>query len=196
MGLLNTMETILAVMEERSEVHAALEPVILQAIHHIYTNSIMEFYEEAMSLSCDLTSKRISPDMWKMLEVMYTVFQRDGFDYFSDMMPALHNYVTVDTATFLSSLAVVGSSPYTESPTAAAAIAARISLEGRVTVSDLRSTVTSGPESAAAWFMRNLRETASTSSTFEYSGMADAPPSSFPTSVGPTSFAMENIPFR
>ena len=103
MGLLNTMETILAVMEERPEVHAALEPVILQAIHHIYTNSIMEFYEEAMSLSCDLTAKRISPDMWKMLEVMYTVFQRDGFDYFSDMMPALHNYITVDTPTFLSS---------------------------------------------------------------------------------------------
>merc|ERR1719232_421022 len=103
MGLLNTMETILAVMEERPEVHAALEPVILQAIHHIYTNSIMEFYEEAMSLSCDLTSKRISPDMWKMLEVMYQVFQRDGFDYFSDMMPALHNYITVDTPTFLSS---------------------------------------------------------------------------------------------
>jgi len=103
MGLLNTMETILAVMEDRPEVHAALEPVILQAIHHIFTNSIMEFYEEAMSLSCDLTSKRISTDMWKMLEVMYTVFQRDGFDYFSDMMPALHNYITVDTATFLSS---------------------------------------------------------------------------------------------
>ena len=33
---------------------------------------------------------------------MYTVFQRDGFDYFSDMMPALHNYVTVDTKAFLS----------------------------------------------------------------------------------------------
>merc|ERR1712142_868827 len=103
MGLLNTMETILAVMEDRPEVHGALEPVILQAIHHIFTNSIMEFYEEAMSLSCDLTTKYVSPDMWKMLEVMYTVFQRDGFDYFSDMMPALHNYVTVDTKAFLSS---------------------------------------------------------------------------------------------
>merc|ERR1719394_920109 len=103
MGLLNTMETILAVMEERPEVHAALEPVILQAIHHIFTNSIMEFYEEAMSLSCDLTTKHVSPEMWKMLEVMYTVFQRDGFDYFSDMMPALHNYITVDTKAFLSS---------------------------------------------------------------------------------------------
>ena len=30
MGLLNTMETILGVMEERAEVHAALEPVVLQ----------------------------------------------------------------------------------------------------------------------------------------------------------------------
>ena len=29
----------------------------------------MEFYEEAMSLSCDLTTKHVSPDMWKMLEV-------------------------------------------------------------------------------------------------------------------------------
>ena len=55
-----------------------------------------------MSLSCDLTTKHISQDMWKMLEVMYTVFQRDGFDYFSDMMPALHNYITVDTKAFLS----------------------------------------------------------------------------------------------
>jgi len=31
------------------------------------------------------------------VQVMYNVFQRDGFDYFTDMMPALHNYVTVDT---------------------------------------------------------------------------------------------------
>jgi len=30
------------------------------------------------------------------------VFQKDGFDYFTDMMPALHNYVTVDTPIFLS----------------------------------------------------------------------------------------------
>jgi len=103
MGLLNTMETILAVMEERTEVHAALEPVILQAIHHIFSNSIMEFYEEAMSLTCDLTTKAVSPHMWAMLEVMYGVFQRDGFDYFSDMMPALHNYITVDTKAFLAS---------------------------------------------------------------------------------------------
>ena len=68
----------------------------IQAIHHIFNNSIMELYEDAMNLSCDLTTKHISQDM-------YAVFQRDGFNYFSDMIPALHNYITVDTKAFLSS---------------------------------------------------------------------------------------------
>lgn len=40
--------------------------------------------------------------MWKVLELMYQLFQKDGFDYFTDMMPALHNYITVDTQAFLS----------------------------------------------------------------------------------------------
>ena len=51
-----------------------LQFIFLQAIHHIFTNSIMEFYEEAMSLSCDLTTKHVSPDMWKMLEVAIMLF--------------------------------------------------------------------------------------------------------------------------
>ena len=106
-GLLSTMETILFSMEGegRSEVQFALEPVILQAIHHIFTNSILEYYEEAISLSGHLTRNRISSDMWRMLGVMYNEFQRDEFDldFFSDMMPVLHNYITVDTQTFLSS---------------------------------------------------------------------------------------------
>lgn len=57
----------------------------------------MEFYEEAFSLACDLTSKSISDDMWSMLKVIYDVYEKDGVDYFTDMMPVLHNYVTVDT---------------------------------------------------------------------------------------------------
>lgn len=31
------------------------------------------------------------------------MFKNDGFDYFTEMMPALHNYITVDTEGFLSS---------------------------------------------------------------------------------------------
>ena len=34
MGLLNTMETILTVMEDKEEVHAELEPIVLQAVRY------------------------------------------------------------------------------------------------------------------------------------------------------------------
>lgn len=50
----------------------------------------------------DLTSKTITPDMWEMLQLIHQVFIKDGIDYFLDIMPALHNYVTVDTPAFLS----------------------------------------------------------------------------------------------
>lgn len=33
----------------------------------------MEFYEEALSLVFDLTSKKISADLWKVLEIIYQV---------------------------------------------------------------------------------------------------------------------------
>ena len=56
----------------------------------------MEFYEEALSLTCDLTTTKISDNMWEVLADIYNVFERDGLDYFTDMMPALHNYVTVN----------------------------------------------------------------------------------------------------
>lgn len=61
-----------------------------------------EYYEEAMTLLCNLTAKTISEDMWKVLEMLYQVFEKEGFDYFTDMMPVLHNYITVDTNAFLS----------------------------------------------------------------------------------------------
>ncbi|GFG30315.1 hypothetical protein Cfor_02128 [Coptotermes formosanus] len=102
MGLLNTIETLLNVMEEQPEIMSQLQPTVLQVVGHIFSQSVMEFYEEALSLVYDLTSKNISSDMWKVLELIYQVFQKDGFDYFTDMMPALHNYVTVDTPVFLS----------------------------------------------------------------------------------------------
>lgn len=37
-----------------------------------------------------------------MINYFFQLFQKDGLDYFVDMMPTLHNYVTVDTEAFLS----------------------------------------------------------------------------------------------
>ena len=69
MGILNTIETILSVMGEKPEVRGQLEQAVLRAIVLVLTGSHMEFYEEAFSLICDLTTSAISPAMWEAFQV-------------------------------------------------------------------------------------------------------------------------------
>jgi succinate dehydrogenase flavin-adding protein (antitoxin of CptAB toxin-antitoxin module) len=61
----------------------------------------MDFYEEALSLVYSLTCSQISPTMWQVFRLIHKMFSEDGIDYFVDMMPALHNYVTVDPEAFI-----------------------------------------------------------------------------------------------
>ena len=69
MGLLNTMETLLSVMEETEGVHKALEPIVLEAVSHIFKNALSEFYEEALSIACDLTSTKVRERMLRKEEL-------------------------------------------------------------------------------------------------------------------------------
>lgn len=71
MGLLNTLETILVVMEDHPESILSLEPVLLQVVTYILDKSIMEFYEEAFSMISSLIEKQISPSMWSVFEGTY-----------------------------------------------------------------------------------------------------------------------------
>ncbi|XP_062338822.1 importin-8 isoform X3 [Osmerus eperlanus] len=101
LSILSTIDTILTVMED----HKELEGICLQVIGLVLQKPIIgmaEFYEEILSLAFGLTCQTISPQMWQLLGVLYEVFQHDCFDYFTDMMPLLHNYVTVDTDMLLS----------------------------------------------------------------------------------------------
>ncbi|XP_031438551.1 importin-8 isoform X1 [Clupea harengus] len=102
LGILSTIDTILTVMEDHKEITQQLEGICLQVIGLVLQKPIIEFYEEILSLAFGLTCQTISPQMWQLLGVLFNVFQHDCFDYFTDMMPLLHNYVTVDTDTLLS----------------------------------------------------------------------------------------------
>lgn len=102
LGILSTIDTILTVMGDRKEISQQLEGICLQVIGLVLQKPIIEFYEEILSLAFGLTCYCISPQMWQLLGVLYDVFQHDCFDYFTDMMPLLHNYVTVDTNMLLS----------------------------------------------------------------------------------------------
>ncbi|VVC45335.1 Armadillo-type fold,Armadillo-like helical,Importin-beta, N-terminal domain [Cinara cedri] len=109
MSILSCIETILSVNDEQPHTLAALEPIVLEVIVHIFsTDSGSEYYEEALNLVCDLTNTQVSPNMWSILQLIYNVFQNDGIDYFVDMMPCLHNYVTIGTDTFISHESNIG----------------------------------------------------------------------------------------
>ncbi|XP_077196070.1 importin-8 isoform X2 [Paroedura picta] len=102
MGILHTIDTILTVVQDHKEVTQQLESICLQIIGLVLQKRVIEFYEEILSLAYSLTCHLVSPQMWQLLGVLYEVFQQDYFEYFADMMPLLHNYITVDTDTLLS----------------------------------------------------------------------------------------------
>ncbi|XP_070612520.1 importin-8 isoform X1 [Erythrolamprus reginae] len=102
MGILHTIDTILTVVQDHKEITQQLESICLQIIGLVLQKHVIEFYEEILSLAYSLTCHLISPQMWRLLGVLYEVFQQDCFEYFADMMPLLHNYVTVDTDILLS----------------------------------------------------------------------------------------------
>ncbi|KAK7878893.1 hypothetical protein WMY93_030827 [Mugilogobius chulae] len=92
----------IAVEMTRNLITQQLEAICLQVIGLVLQKPVIEFYEEILSLAFGLTCQSVSPQMWQFLGVLYQVFQHDCFDYFTDMMPLLHNYVTVDTDMLLS----------------------------------------------------------------------------------------------
>ena len=66
MGILNTIETILTVMEDQSEIMMALEAIVLNVVGTILQGNVMEFYEEVMSIIYSLTCTNISTHMWQV----------------------------------------------------------------------------------------------------------------------------------
>ncbi|KAF6031490.1 IPO7 [Bugula neritina] len=83
MGVLNTIESILTVIDESKEVLAQVEPIILQIIGFIITTQSMEYYEEILSHIHVLTSITISDAMWRIFDSLYEMFKNDGYDYFT-----------------------------------------------------------------------------------------------------------------
>ncbi|PIK52316.1 putative importin-7 isoform X2 [Apostichopus japonicus] len=101
MGILNTIETLLMVVEDHKEIVLQLEGITLQVVAAVLQNHCLDFYEEVLSLIFSMTCTHISPPLWQVFQMLYATFEEDGFDYFIEMMPALHNFVTVDPPAFM-----------------------------------------------------------------------------------------------
>jgi len=101
MGILETIEIIVGELDGNPEIMAHLEPMVTGLIQSVLQKELMEYYEEVFSLINECTTVAVSPIMWKMLFLLYKTFQQDTADYFTEMMPCLHNYVTVDPSAFI-----------------------------------------------------------------------------------------------
>ena len=90
------------VVEEEKAIMVELEGIVCQAIAHVLKHRIMDYYEEVLSLLFSVTCQQISEPVWSALQLIYEVFEDDGFDFFTEMLPCLHNFLVNNTETFLS----------------------------------------------------------------------------------------------
>ncbi|CAI9738711.1 importin-7-like isoform X1 [Octopus vulgaris] len=102
LGILYTMDTVLDVVKGKIEIISQLESNVLNVVVSILQQNLIDFYEEVFSLIYNLTKTQISTNMWEIFKMLYQALRAETLDYFIDMAPCLHNYITVDTTAFLS----------------------------------------------------------------------------------------------
>ncbi|VDP30909.1 unnamed protein product [Schistosoma margrebowiei] len=100
-SVLDNMESILQVGEDNENLVAQLEPIVVHLIQSIFNHKLSVFFDEALTFIFSLTTNKISPLLWQLFDQLYPVFKKDACECFSEMMPCLHNYITVDREAFL-----------------------------------------------------------------------------------------------
>lgn len=102
MGLLNAIDTILMLNSDNEE-YNRIELSAKRSVELILNNNLTELYEECFNIVTSLTDKRITSEMWNFYGYIYQITIKDiGMDYFTDLLPALHNFLTVDPDAFIS----------------------------------------------------------------------------------------------
>ena len=102
-GILTTLETLLEMMEDSADLVTALEEVVVKVIKWVFQHRKMDYYEEAMSLLSSVTTHHISDNVWDALPVLNEILDAGddgGVEFFVDMMPSVHNFVTVNSQKF------------------------------------------------------------------------------------------------
>jgi hypothetical protein len=102
LGILSALQSLVKATFNQTQIMQQMETAMIATIAAILQNGVMDFYEEMLSLLDLFTTVTISPHMWQLLPIIYDTFTRDGFDYFSEMMSVLYNFVKVDIDAFLS----------------------------------------------------------------------------------------------
>ncbi|RHZ46534.1 hypothetical protein Glove_615g3 [Diversispora epigaea] len=106
-GVLKTITTLILSLENTPEVLARLENALIPVVTFTLKNRISELYDDVFGIidSCTFSTKKISPLMWEIFELIYKTFKGDneatGIDYMEEMLPSLDNYLSYGTEVFV-----------------------------------------------------------------------------------------------
>ncbi|TKR80209.1 hypothetical protein L596_014319 [Steinernema carpocapsae] len=95
MGILNTLDNILSLVEDHPQIMAHVEETIRGVIERILVCHSCDYYEEAVSLIQSLIATQVSPPMWGIFEKLGQCYMEDGSAFFCDVVPVLHQYLAV-----------------------------------------------------------------------------------------------------
>ncbi|VDN58592.1 unnamed protein product [Dracunculus medinensis] len=99
-GVLSTLETIVDMVEDNSKIMFHVEEEVRKVIRTVLDAELIDYYEEILALTNALISHSVTEPMWEIYFFMPKLFNEHTAT-FSDMMPVLHSYLTVDTDSFL-----------------------------------------------------------------------------------------------
>lgn len=104
MGVLKTIGTLILSLESTPEILQQLENALLPVITYTLEKKILDLYDEIFEIidSCTFSSKRVTPTMWGIFELIYRAFKEDGgIDYMEVMLPPLDNYISYGQDVFV-----------------------------------------------------------------------------------------------
>jgi hypothetical protein len=103
MGVLKTIGTLILSLESTPDILQQLENALLPVITYTLEKRIFDLYDEIFEIidSCTFSSKRVTPTMWSVFELIYRAFTDSGIDYMNEMLPTLDNFISYGSDVFI-----------------------------------------------------------------------------------------------
>ncbi|KAG9315992.1 armadillo-type protein [Chiua virens] len=102
MGVAKTISTIVSSVESNQEILRQVQEVVIPIIRFTLENKLIDLFDNMYELMDTLTFKlaSISPNMWPIFELTYTLFKSDAVDFLDEMLPSLDNILSYGAAVF------------------------------------------------------------------------------------------------
>ncbi|VDN05338.1 unnamed protein product [Thelazia callipaeda] len=101
MGVLTTLGSVLDMVEDNQLILHHIEEQVRKVIKSVLSRNQIEYYEEVLALTNSLITYSVSEPMWEIfMDIHKLVITQEGMA-FTDVMPVLHTYLTVNSDSFL-----------------------------------------------------------------------------------------------